>query len=142
MTILQLSEEDYYTKLGEANNPPDPSVQTAAFDDEYYSLYERVKVVMSGYGENDPYGQGDYYLEPHIAQSRGLGLSISNAGIVTSELLQALQGIVSQHAPLWEIYLGSSEYDFGIFIGSESIWLHRNSSDLLPQLTKLIAKIG
>ena len=142
MSILELSEEDYYAKLDKAHNPPDASMTEAAFDDEYYALYRRVKAIMSEHGTNDPYDQGDYTLEPHIAESRGLGVSITNAAIVTPTLLQTLQGVVAQHAPKWEIYLGSSNYDFGLFIGPDSIRMHRNTRDQLPQLSEFVTTVS
>jgi|GEM_PF-1842556 len=142
MKILQLSEEDCTAKLAKPYNPPDASVDKAAFEEEYYALYQRVKTIMSDHGTNDPYGQGDYTLEPYMAESRGLGASITNDAIVTAELLHKLQAAVSQHAPQWEIYLGSGDYNFDLFIGPEIIWMHRNTPDLLPQLSKLITEIG
>lgn len=114
----------------------------AASEEEYYALYQRVKAIMSEHGTNDPYGQGDYTLEPHIAESRGLGVSITNEAMVTATLLQKLQATVSHYAPQWEIYLGSENYDFDLFIGPDSIWMHRNTPNLLPLLSELVTDIS
>ncbi|HEY1083027.1 MAG TPA: hypothetical protein VGE29_12220 [Prosthecobacter sp.] len=113
-----------------------------AFDEEYYALYQRVEAIMSYHGTNDPYGQGDYTLEPYISESRGLGVSITNDAIVTAILLQELQSAVSQHAPQWEIYLGSGNYDFDLFIGPDCIWMNRNTPELLPQLSALVIDVS
>jgi hypothetical protein len=142
LRIISLSEDDYYAHLDKPHNPPDSSVAASAFDEEYYGLFQRVAAIMSEHGDNDPYDQGDYTLEPHIAESRGLGLSITNAAIVTELLLRKLQCVVSQFAPDWEIYLGSSQYDFGIFIGPTSIRMHRNNIELLPQIDELVASVA
>jgi hypothetical protein len=73
-------------------------------------------------------------LEPHIADSRGLGFEITNDSIISERLLLSLQELLVHHAPGWEIFLGSSLYEFGIFIGPGSIWMRRINDEVLPQL--------
>ncbi len=113
----------------------------ADFDTEYDALYDRVEAIMSEHGENDAYGGGDYYLEPFIAQSRGLGFEITNASIITDSLLRRLQALIIQHAPRWELHLGSCNFDFGIFIGPESIRMNRHPG-LLRQLDEWVVDAG
>lgn len=141
MTIIALSEDDYYERLDRPHNPPDPTMPTAAFDEEYYKIFDRVAAIMSEHGENNSYGDGDYNLEPHISQSRGLGFEITNASIVTEHLLRRLQALLVQHAPDWELFLSSSECDFGIFVGPTTIRLHRHN-DLLPQLNEFVTNVA
>ena len=142
MTILALSEDDYYEHLDRPHNPPDETIPKAAFDEEYYRLFDRVASIMSEHGDNDSDGEGDYYLEPGITQSRGLGFEITNGSIVTEQLLRRLQALVFQHAPDWEIYLGSAQFDFGIFIGPTSIRMRRHNNNLLPQLNEFVANVA
>jgi hypothetical protein len=68
-------------------------------------------------------------------KSRGLGVSITNDGMVVPSLLKTLQNIVADYAPQWEVYLRSAQCDYGIFIGPDGIWWHRDSPYLLPQLS-------
>jgi hypothetical protein len=138
MNIISLAEEDYFQRLNSPHNPPSREVLGEAFDSEYYRLYDLVKSVMKDYGENDAYGEGDYNLEPHIADSRGLGFEISNESIISERLLLSLQGVLVHHAPEWEIFLGSALYEFGIFIGPGSIWMHRLHDGILPQLNAFL----
>ncbi len=137
MTIISLSEEEYYKHLERPHNPPDPSMPEADFEAEYDALYDRVEAIMTEHGDNSPYSDGDYNLEPYIAPSRGLGFEITNPSIVTESLIRRLQALTIQHAPLWEIYMGSCNFDFGIFIGPESIRMNRHSG-LLRQLDEFV----
>jgi len=141
MTINALSEDEYYAHLDQPHNPPDPTMPTAAFDAEYYQLFDKVAAIMSEHGENNAYCEGDYYLEPHISQSRGLGFEITNPSIVTEHLLLRLQALVAQHAPSWELFLGSALCDFGIFVGPTIIRMHRHDN-LLPQLNEFVSKVA
>ena len=142
MTIIALSKDDYYEHLDKPHNPPDEAIPTATFDEEYYRLFDRVSSIMCEHGDNNAYGEGDYNLESGIARSRGLGLEITNASIVTEHLLRRLQTVVCQHAPDWEIYLGSAQYDFGIFIGPTIVRLYRRSNNVLPQLNEFVADVA
>ena len=141
MIINALSEEAYYTHLDRPHNPPDPAMPTDAFDAEYYRLFDRVVAIMSEHGENNAYGEGDYCLEPHIVQSRGLGFEITNPSIVTEHLILRLQALVAQHAAAWELYLGSCQCDFGIFIGPTTISMHRHHNSL-PHLNEFVANVA
>lgn len=125
-----ISEADFYRKLGEPHNPPESNVSEEVFDAEYYRLYDRVEKVLEHCGENNAYGEGDYCLEPHISASRGLGLTITNPGIISPELFEQLGECIRDTDTRWEIYLGSDEYDFGIFISSTEvlIWKNQDSS--------------
>lgn len=128
--IHQLTEEDYYQKLDQPHNPPGSDLGEEAFDAEYYRLYDEVGSIFARYGENNAYGEGDYYLEPHIVDSRGLGLEITNSRIVTPNLISELSDAVRRIDPRWEIYLGSGVFDFGIFVSASEakIWKSDNSS--------------
>ncbi len=134
MSIVELSETDYYAHLERPYNPADAATTEAAFDEEYYALFRRVAAVLCEHGTNDPYNQGDYSLEPHIAKSRGLGVSITNAAMVTPNLLRILRDVVSQHAPTWEI----------TWIVPIQFWhLHRSRSDSAsPQHSSASAAVG
>jgi hypothetical protein len=138
MTITLISEDDYDEHLEEAHNPPASDLPQEDFDQEYHALFDRVATLLDGHGKNDPYEQGDYYLEPGITESRGLGFVITNDAIVTGTLLGRLQDIVARFAPDWEIHVGSSEFEYGIFIGPDSVRLHRDRGDVLPQLDEFI----
>ncbi len=116
MTITTLSKEAYYGRLGLPHNPPDPAAPIGNFETEYYGLYERVAAIMSEHGVNNACGEGDYYLEPGKCESRGLGFDITNPSIVSIGLLLRLQSLVAQNAPSWELFLRSSQGDFGIFL--------------------------
>jgi hypothetical protein len=141
MTIHTLSEENYYKHLKRPHHPPDDAMPEADFEAEYDALYDRVEANMSEHGENSAYSDGDYNLEPCIAKSRGLGFEITNPSIVTESLLRRLQALIIQHAPLWEIYMGSCHYDFGIFIGPEKIQMNRHPG-LLRQLDEWVVDAG
>ena len=139
MSIIPLTEEAYYQRLNSPHNPPSGELVGEAFDSEYYRLYDLVKSAMKDYGKNDAYGEGDYNLEPHISDSRGLGFEVSNESIIGEKLLLNLQEVLVHHAPEWEIFLGSAYYEFGIFIGPVSIWMHRCHEGVLPQFNAFLA---
>ncbi len=134
MTILEISKEEYLQRIARPFNPPEEGVSEENFDREYYALYELIEQVMTRHGVNDAFGQGDYYLEPYICRSRGLGLEITNPAIVTLTLLDELKALVAKNAPGWEIHLRSDNFDYGIFIGPTEIRLQRNNQELLKQL--------
>jgi hypothetical protein len=122
--ILSLSESDHDLKIDNGHNPPDETTSGEDFDGEYYRLFEEVKEIMARYGENDPYEQGDYYLEPQISNSRGLGLAITNPDIASPVLLDELSEAIRRTDPRWEVYLASGEFEFGIFVSAEKalVW--------------------
>jgi hypothetical protein len=134
MTLLEISDKEHGERLDQPFNPPDVDMPEDEFNLEYYSLYDRVDLVMARHGVNDAYGQGDYCLEPYIARSRGLGMEVTNPDIITHKLLEELQDILAAHARNWEIYLRSGEFDYGIFIGASAVRLQRKSKVLLKQL--------
>lgn len=134
MNVIEISTQEYLERIDKPFNPPGADIPEEAFDREYYALYDLVEPLMASHGENDAYGQGDYYLEASIARSRGLGMEITNPAIITHKLIKELQGILAVHAPNWEIYLGSGEFDYGTFIGLSEVRVQRNTSELLKQL--------
>ncbi|MCF7786499.1 MAG: hypothetical protein K9N47_10280 [Prosthecobacter sp.] len=134
MTILNLSREDCSHRLDTPYNPPAPSISDQEFDQEYYLLYSKLEEFMAAHGENNAFGQGDYYLEPSIMRSRGIGFEVSNSKIVTTELLQGLQKLAADHAPAWEIYFRSDNFDYDVFINPSAVRIYRNTQDLLPCL--------
>jgi len=138
ITILPLSKAEHYLKIGEAHNPPDDTTSEDEFDREYYRLFEEVEKIMARYGDNDPYEQGDYSLEPHISQSRGLGLVITNPGIPSPALLDELSEAIRRTDPRWEVYLGSGEFEFGIFISAEKalVWRSKGFGFSQPELNR------
>ena len=134
MTILEISDKEHGERLAQPFNPPAAQLSDDEFDSEYYALYDLVEQLMARRGVNDAYGQGDYCLEPYLTRSRGLGMEITNPAIITHQLLKELQAILAVHAPNWEIYLRSGEFDYGIFIGLSEVRVQRNTSELLKQL--------
>ena len=130
--IHHLSKADYYQKLDLPHDWPDEGVDEDALATEYYALYNAIEPILAQCGVNNAYGQGDYFLEPHLANSRGLGLEVTNPRIVTSELIDALSNAVNQFAPRWEIFLGSGECDFGIFISASEAKIWKSEDSLLP----------
>jgi len=134
MTILEISDEEHLERIDRPFNPPEEDVSDEDFEREYYALYELIEPLMARHGVNDAFASGDYYLEPSICRSRGLGLEINNPAIVTRALLDELKTLVAKHAPGWEIYLRSDNFDYGIFIGPTEILLQRNNRELLKHL--------
>jgi hypothetical protein len=131
--ILPLSESDHDLKIDSVHNPPDETTSQEEFDKEYYRLFEEVEKIMARYGENDPYEQGDYYLEPQISESRGLGLVITNPNIASAALLSDLSEAIRRTDPRWEVYLGSGEFEFGIFVNAEMALVWRSEGLGFPQ---------
>lgn len=134
MRITEISNEEHDRRISLPYNPPDACVSDENFEQEYFGLYDLVEAVMARYGVNDAYGQADYCLEPYISRSRGLGLEITNQAMITHELLGELQAVIASHAPNWEVYLKSDNFNYGIFIGASDIRLQRDSNSLLKQL--------
>jgi hypothetical protein len=134
MIILNLSREDCYLRLDTPYNPPASSITDQAFDEEYYLLFDKLEEFMAAHGKNDAFGQGDYYLEPSIMRSRGMGFEVSNSKIVTMDLLRGLQKLVSENAPEWEIHLRSENFDYDVFISPSAVRICRDNPDLPPQI--------
>lgn len=135
--IIQLSEAEYYDRLDQPHSPPEGDDSKMAFEAEYYRIYEEVESILARHGENDAYGEGDYNLEPHVTDSRGLGLEVTNPTIVTSRLIDELSDSLRRIDTRWEIYLGSSNYDFGIFISADEAKIfERDGSSLQLQSKK------
>jgi hypothetical protein len=122
--ILPLSKANHDLKIHKAHNPPDETTPGEEFDSEYYRLFEEVEKIMARHGKNDPYEQGDYYLEPQISESRGLGLVITNPDIASPALLDELSEAIQRTDSRWEVYLASGEFEFGIFVNGEKalVW--------------------
>lgn len=142
MKIIPLGQDAYYERLNCPHNPPGLDTSKEAFEAEYYLLYDQLEKLLDQCGENNAYGEGDFYLEPALVDSRGIGLEITNNMFISEKLLTDLQGLLLKEAPGWDIYLGSGQYDFGLFIGGESIWLYRTNQEVLPQLEHLILPQG
>lgn len=134
MTIFNLTREDCSLRLDTPYNPPAPSINDQAFAEEYYHLFDKLEEFMSAHGENNAFGQGDYYLEPSIMRSRGMGFEVSNSKIVTMDLLHGLQKLVSESAPEWEIYLRSDNFDYDVFISPSAVRIYRDNPELLPKI--------
>ena len=134
MTILELSREEFGQRLDTLYNPPDSSVSDKEFEIEYYRLYDKLEEFMALQGQNDAYGQGDYYLASSIMRSRGMGFEVTNSKIVTMELLRVLQTLVAENAPEWEICFRSDNFDYDVFVSSSAVRIYRNSPDLLPKI--------
>ena len=136
--VLPLSKADHNLKIGNAHNPPDEKTSEDEFDREYYRLFEEVEKIMGRYGTNDPYEQGDYHLEPRISQSRGRGLVITNPGIASPALPDELSEAIRRTGPRWEVYLGSGEFEFGIFISAEKalVWRSKGFGFSRPELNR------
>jgi hypothetical protein len=136
MQIQQLSEEDFYQKLGQAHNSPGSDLSEEEFAAEYYRLYGEIEIILARHGKNDAYGEGDYYLEPRIVDSRGLGLEVTNPNMISPKLISELSDAVRRINPLWEIYLGSGECDFGVFVSASGakMWKRDDSSLLFYTL--------
>ena len=134
MIILNLTREECSHRLDTPYNPPDSSISDQAFDAEYYLLFDKLEEYFAAHGKNDAFGQGDYYLEPSIMRSRGIGFEISNSEIVTMNLLHGLQKLVAENAPEWEIYFRSDNFDYDVFISPSAVRIYRDNPDLLPQI--------
>ena len=134
MHIIELSEKEYFARLETPYHPPDDSISDEQFDEEYYRLFDRLEPLLADFGSNDAYGAGDYYLEPRITRSRGLGFEVTNDDIVTEIFLGSLQHLVATHSPEWELYLRSDGWQYGIFVGPTEVRIHRNGPDILPYI--------
>ena len=118
LSIRTISKADHHHKLDRPHNPPESNLSDEEFDVEYYKLYDQVEEIMSRQGENNAFGDGDYCLEPHIANSRGLHLEVTNPNIITRDLLTELSDSIGRIDPRWEVYLSSGDFDFGVFISA------------------------
>ncbi|MFC5453832.1 hypothetical protein [Prosthecobacter fluviatilis] len=134
MTILKLSLEECSIRLDTPFDPPESSVSDQEFEEEYYRLFDTLEGFLAAHGKNDAYGQGDYYLEPNVMRSRGMGFEVANSAIVTMDFLHGLQKLVSERAPAWEIYFRSDNFDYDVFINPSEVRIYRDSPDLLPQV--------
>lgn len=134
MTILNLTRVDCSHRLDTPYNPPAPSISDQEFDQEYYHIYSKLEEFMAAHGENNAFGQGDYYLEPSIMRSRGIGFEVSNPKIVTMALLRGLQKLAADHAPEWEIFLRSDNFDYDVFISPAAVRIYRDNPELLPKI--------
>ncbi|WP_395748544.1 hypothetical protein [Prosthecobacter sp.] len=134
MINLELSKEDCLSRLDTPYNPPAPSVSDEEFSAEYYRLYDKLEELMALHGENNAFCEGDYYLEPTIMRSRGMGFEVTNSKIVTMDLLRGLQTLVTEHAPEWEIHFRSDNFDYDVFVGPSAVRIYRDSPELLPKI--------
>jgi hypothetical protein len=133
--FVELTEKEHSEKLNKPHNPYDSQISDEEFLMEYDLLFERIEAILSEFGKNDPYGQGDYNLEPATSgKSRGFGVEISNAKMLTKVFLLRLQMLLRTYAPMWEIYLRSDQYNYGIFVAADTIRFYRNTDQLLPRL--------
>ena len=139
MHLIELSNEEHYKKLDLPHNPPEASVSDKEFEVEYYSIYDRLELIVAEYGTNNAFSEGDYYLEAGIMRSRGIGFEITNDSIVTEELLHRLQHLIVNHAPSWEIHLRSGDFKYGIFVGCDQIFINRDRPAILAHLRSQIA---
>ena len=135
--ITSINKAEHARKLKQPHNPPDADMSEEAFDAEYYKLYDEVGAILGRHGKNDAYGDEDYCLTPHISKSRGLGLAVTNPGIISPALLEELSSAIRRSASGWEVYLGSDNYDFGVFISADSALLWRRDPGILPLLVEI-----
>jgi len=131
--IRAYPEEEFFLKLDAPHHPTPEETTEAELEEEYDRLYDLVEVVLGNHGKNDSYGDGDYTLEPYVTEnSRALGFMVSNAAMITPQLIHELAGCIRTTDERWEIYIGSDEYDYGILISTTEALVYRREDASLP----------
>jgi len=135
MKPLRISREEYFERLSTPHDPPSPEMSNDVFlENEYDLVCTRVLSTLAKFGKmEEGAGGGDYFWDFGYTRSRGFGVEILNGKIVTDEFIFALQQALHQSNPRWEIHLGSSRFDFGIFISVAAV-RYWTESEVLQQL--------
>lgn len=134
MHKLALASDDYYEHLGRPHNPPPDSVSDAEFETEFYTVSDAVSAILSEFGENDPFGDGDYNFDPGWTRSRGIGFEISHIDFLSDELVARLRDLLLLHHPEWELYIACPSR--GLFISHETIRYWFPSPSETPEILK------
>jgi hypothetical protein len=110
MKTFALSEDEAYEVLDEAYNPPvfTETYTEQEFSEEWHGTRRKLDAMLSQFGKNDAYGEGDYNLGETLALSRGIGLEITSSSLLNKRLIPKVQELLVTLDKEYEI-------DFAIF---------------------------
>ena len=89
--------------------------------------------MLSLYGVNDPYANGDYFLADDVPVSPRLDIEITNDEVVRKSLIENLQACLDSEHAEWQIHLRSMMFKWAILI-DKKIRIYKSTPDLLHDL--------
>jgi CO dehydrogenase/acetyl-CoA synthase delta subunit len=75
-----------------------------AHDQEWISLYGALRDILSQFGTEDPYGDGDYWIVDDNWGDRSHKVEVSKIAFLTPMLIASVKGAL-QHYPSWRVLL-------------------------------------
>jgi hypothetical protein len=133
MTPIEIDQQTYYARLNTPYNPPENGVDDE-FELEHASIYSLLDALLEQRGMNDPYGEGDYFLDSYVSATRGIGFEVSQDAFVTHDLLVDIQKMLKANGPSWEIFIQSQAFEWALFVNADSVLLYRSSKESLSSL--------
>jgi len=130
-----LDSEAFYQHLERPHNPPPDTVTDTEFEVEFYAVSDELSSILSEFGENDPFGNGDYNFDPGFVRSRGMGFESSRDDFISHDLILRLVEHLQFRRPEWEfaIYLPNGG---GIFVSAERLRYWMSPDDDIPEILK------
>jgi hypothetical protein len=117
--ITRITSDEAYSRLDEPFNPP-TTLSEEEFEAVFDSLHERLNNALSEFGTNNPYGEGDYYLDDTANGSRGIGLEASDE-FLTWPVIRVVQNILESNTERWEVMIRSPLYSWIVYIGTDYV---------------------
>ncbi|MFC7339583.1 hypothetical protein ACFQY0_20505 [Haloferula chungangensis] len=103
-------------------NPPDESISDDEFRVEYFEVEERLRAVLQEFGDEDAYGEGDFYLENGFGRTRGLGFELGGeSSLECPGLIPRIIMLLNTIEPTYDIEIRGDQYDFYLYVSKNRI---------------------
>lgn len=137
MDITRFTENETYTYLNQAFNPPTLSEELTeeCFFTEWHGVRNHLKAVLDQFGQDDAYGQGDFCLGDSASLSRGIGVCLTSSRLLMSDLIPVVTELLRSLSIDYEVNFTIETQDGAcqLFVSRDTVkaWI---PDDLLSRL--------
>jgi len=120
--IHMMSKAEWGKFVDRPFNPPDDSVSDDDFANEFYAVEDGLRAVLAGFGEEDAYGQADFYLDNGCERTRGMGFELGERpGLERPEVVSAIRNYLVSIPHSYDIAIHGMNFDFYLYISQDRI---------------------
>lgn len=117
-----MGQEEWAHYASAAFNPPSEECFNDTFRNEYYGVESRLETILQEFGENDAYGEGDYYLDNGYGRTRGLGFEVSHeSSLENPQVVPAIQRLLASLPDEYEVCIQGENFDFYVYVSPREV---------------------
>lgn len=125
MSIQIITKKEAFAHVGKSYNPPTITELQSEEDfySEWYAVQRGLAGILKSFGENDAYGQADYYIADSATLSRGINVCITSTKPLSPTLISQTQEYLKtvEHAYEVDYTISTRDGDFEVFVSRDAV---------------------